>query len=74
MVRPLLQAPESPAMPLPQIFLLCFAIGVLWSFMALLNGGARGHIGHVHFGGMAMRMAARFPTAHIPGDNGSAGF
>lgn len=37
-------------MSVPQIFLLCFAVGALWSFVALVLGGAHGHLGHVHFG------------------------
>jgi membrane protein implicated in regulation of membrane protease activity len=37
----------------PDIYLLCFAVGSLWSVAALLLGGAHlghGHIGHIHLG------------------------
>src|SRR5579875_3785502 len=40
----------------PEIYLLCFAIGVLWTLASLLLGGlhfghsAGGHVGHVHGG------------------------
>jgi membrane protein implicated in regulation of membrane protease activity len=38
----------------PEIYLLCFAVGALWSVATLLLGGmhlGHGHIGHTHFGG-----------------------
>ncbi|HEY1950177.1 MAG TPA: NfeD family protein [Bryobacteraceae bacterium] len=37
----------------PDIYLLCFAVGALWSVATLLLGGAHlghGHLGHIHLG------------------------
>jgi membrane protein implicated in regulation of membrane protease activity len=49
-------------MNVPQMFLLCFAVGALWSFVALTLGGAHGHIGHGHFG-----HGAHVHAGHGPG-------
>ncbi len=43
----------------PDIYLLCFAVGVLWSLASLLLGGF--HAGHVHAGHMH---AGHAPTGH----------
>lgn len=44
------------------IFLLCFAIGVLWSLATLLLGGL--HIGHIHAHGHGHAHLGHAPGAH----------
>ncbi len=57
-------------MKLPDVYLLCFAVGVLWSLATLLLGGLHvGHIGHgqgmhAHHGG-AVRQGHHGGSGHL---------